>query len=1086
MASSINVEEILTCLKNTYLSGDNNIRAQSEKKLSELKEQNILSFSTKLIELLSTGQLDENLRMSIILLLKRSINQKIENKALDKDTNNQLIQLYITILVNPNKSFKEIENLKETFISLLDITTGEIIIEIINYINIQISSMPLGSVNGVITILSSIINSKPVKNKKTFQIVLEGLLNMSSSIVQNLYNKYENINPETNLDDYLKFNTIFLNIFELFFDCCIKAYKKYKINNDTFADIFDTVLIIGIKVLVNVKAKDNNKIISWTGDKTIDKNINNMKINILKFLNLQVTNLGNIIVDKNKIENHNELIKIFFSNLEWIIMNKYQYIIKMESDNNHPNYNYSVIISYIFIYLKRIFSKNNYINQFTNYFNSMYKNILLPLLLVSDIEEEIALDNDSVNGYLIDMNDIIYKNKQKKIKSSVAGLIKKIYEKNSNSNTFIINYTIGLLDYLVNNNNNNLNDKNLFDPNDIIILLLKAYSKEKIICILFLALNIISDVDDCPNKAQNDATLRKFFQNSYELIINMDYQLLKQQIILFINNYALRFYEPDVIEFENMIKYLYEYLFQMQYLLISNSAADAIQYFFTDNYQYDDNSVRYTLLKVATNISANFEKQILEVQISTFFDVLYQIMANFEKRDNDFFQKIFVNLCKRINVEVERHLRLKFIVKKEKNKQKKKAVNLTNLNDYKIIINKCFNIIKLLLNNKRFVDKNYELIENSLKPLVAFMEEPKKIEFDEDIIYIIYNLIILREKVTGLCFSIIKNLYKYINKSGGILLDTYQLINAYLAYGTEQILANKQWYEGIFSVFDSGIKSKKYDKSGLYTCILLQTWVINCSKIPKYNLNILFEEIINKINDITINYKETKNMDKNLYNFLGYVTLILSGLINYSYDIISILQKTKHEEDLKDWLNIIVDNNEIIFEYEIKIIIYSVCMIIQKEVIKGDIHYLLNTCIELLKCQEKNGRYELKKNTRKYINFDFVEDDEDDKSDEDNEEEDNEENNEFKEFKELVKKTINPIKDMDEFKNFIDLLNYLNNNKIDIYNLWKNSLNEEQVKDVNKLMGTKRINIQFNKNTNLLVPRRILSIKRNINTPNNQ
>ena len=1086
MATSFNVEEILTCLKNTYLSGDKNIRDQSEKKLSELKDQNILIFSTKLIELLSTGQLDKNLRMSIILLLKRSMNEKINNKTLDKDTNNQLIQLYITILVNPNKSFKEIENLKETFISLLDITTGEIIIEIINYINKQISSMPLGSVNGVISILSSIINSKPVKNKKTFQIVLEGLLNMSSSIVQNLYSKYENINPETNLDDYLKFNTIFLNIFELFFDCCIKTYKKYKIDNDTFANIFDTVLIIGIKVLVNLKAKDNNKIISWTGDKTIDKNINNMKIYILKFLNLQVTNLGNIIVDKNKIENHNELIKIFLSNLEWIIMNKYQYIIKLESDDNHPNFNYSMIISYIFIYLKRIFSKNNYINQFTNYFNSMYKNILLPLLLVSDIEEEIALDNDSVNGYLIDMNDMINKNRQKKIKSSVAGLIKIIYEKNSNSNTFIINYTIGLLDYLI-NNNNNLNDKSLFDPNDIIILLLKAYSKEKIICILFLALNIISAVDDCPNRVQNDATLRKFFQNSYELVINTNYQLLKQQIILFISNYALRFYEPDVIDFETMIKHLYEYLFQMEYLLISNSAADAIQSFFIDNKEYDINSVRYTLLKVATNISANFEKQILEVQISTFFDVLYQIMANFENRDNEFFQKIFVNLCQRINVEVERHFRLKFFVKKEKNKAKKKAVNQTNLNDYKIIINKCFNIIKLLLNNKRFVDKNYELIENSLKPLVAFMKEPQKIEFDEDIIYIIYNLIILREKVTGLCFSIIKNLYKYINKSEGMLLDTYQLINAYLAYGTEQILANKEWYEGIFSAFDSGIKSKKYDKSGLYTCILLQTWVINCSKIPKDNLNILFLEIINKINDIMINYNKTKDMEENVYNFLGYVTLVLSGLINYSYDIISILQKTKNEESLKDWLNIIVNNNEIIFEYEIKIIIYSICMIIQKGVIKGDIHYLLNTCIELLKCQERNGRYELKKNTRKYMDFCFVEDDEDDnKSEEDNEDEEDEEYNEFKEIKKLVKKTINPIKDMDEFKNFIDLLNYLNNNKTDIYNLWKNSLNEEQVKDVNKLMGTKRINIQFNKNTNLLVPRRILAIKRNINTPNNQ
>ena len=149
MVSSFNVDEILTCLKNTYLSEHNIIRAQSEKKLSELKEQNILFFSTKLIDLLCTGQLDKNLRMSIILFLKKCIKEKINKKVLDKDTNNQLIELYITILVNQNKSLKEIENIKETFISLLDNTTGEIIIEIINYINKQISSMPLGSVNGV-------------------------------------------------------------------------------------------------------------------------------------------------------------------------------------------------------------------------------------------------------------------------------------------------------------------------------------------------------------------------------------------------------------------------------------------------------------------------------------------------------------------------------------------------------------------------------------------------------------------------------------------------------------------------------------------------------------------------------------------------------------------------------------------------------------------------------------------------------------------------------------------------------------------------------------------------------------------------
>ena len=136
MASTFNIEEILNCLKNTYLSLDKNVRAKSEKKLSELKEINILTFSSKLIDILklSLNEIDKNLRLSIILLLKRSINEKIQKKILDENTNNQLIQLFITIIVNPNMSNKEVDNLKESFIELLNNTTSEILIQIIVYI----------------------------------------------------------------------------------------------------------------------------------------------------------------------------------------------------------------------------------------------------------------------------------------------------------------------------------------------------------------------------------------------------------------------------------------------------------------------------------------------------------------------------------------------------------------------------------------------------------------------------------------------------------------------------------------------------------------------------------------------------------------------------------------------------------------------------------------------------------------------------------------------------------------------------------------------------------------------------------------
>ena len=1085
MSSSFNIEEILTWLKNTYLSPDKKIREESELKLSQLYSQNIVSFSSQLIDLLKMpiNKIDKSLRMSIILFLKRSVKEKIKNNQLDKDSNNQLIQLYITIIVNPNIDNKEIDNLKEIFQILLNNTNEEILIEIISYISKQITSMPLGSVNGVICILSTILDASPIKNKKIFIVIFEGILNMSSSIVENLYNKYININSEKDLDDYLKLNTVFSNIYFLFFNCSVKAIKKYKIKIDNFLTTLDNILIIGIKLIVDLKAKDNNRIISWTGNKKIDKNINTMKINIFKYVNFQVNLMGDTIMDKNKIENNNQFIKIIFANLEWLIMNKFNYLINIEYTEEFPDYHYSLIISFMFVYLKRILSKDNFIYEYTDNFKSMYKNILLPLLLITNIEEEIALDNEIVNGYIIDMEDIIYQNKQKKIKVTVAGLIKIFYKKNLKCNNYIFKYTLGLLDYLVNNRITNLDDKTLFHENDIIILLIKDYPKDKIIYILFLAFNIISDVEKCPNKVENDSLLGKFYRNSFDILTNnLNYPPLKHQFILFIRNYSLRFDEPDTTCFETNIKYLFNYLFETKYLMISNSAADAIQSFFKEDTQIE---IKKMLLNVANNLTSYFEKQIIEVQISNFFEVLYQIISHFETRDNEFFKKIFINLCKRVNIEVERHLRLKFIVKKEKNKVKKKASEKTNLNNYKIIINKCFNIIKMLINSKRFVEKNYELIESSLKPLVAYMDEPEKIDFDDDIIYIIYMIIIHREKITGLCYSLIKNIYKYINKSKGVLLDVYQLINAYLAYGTEQILANKKWYEGIFEAFKSGMESKTFNKSGLYTSILVQTWVIHCIKLPNDKLNSLFNNVINKINIIIANNKSNKYLyDEDRYNFLGYVTLILSGLINYSNIIIPILQNWTNPDVLKTWLQIIIRENEIIFEYEIKIIIYSICMIIKNNIIKGDIQYLLDICVHLLKCQEKNGKYEIKKYTNKFLNFTFVEDDDDDdeKSEDDNEDE----NNEYKEIKEIVNKTINPVKDLDEFKNFNDLLNYLKSNKNDIYTIWENSLNDEQKNNISKLIGVKRISIQCNKNNTLVVPRRVVSIKRNINNGNNQ
>jgi DNA-binding NtrC family response regulator len=48
------------------------------------------------------------------------------------------------------------------------------------------------------------------------------------------------------------------------------------------------MFILGMKLLVNIKSNNDNKIISWTNNEKIDKNINTMKIKIFRFLNLQI------------------------------------------------------------------------------------------------------------------------------------------------------------------------------------------------------------------------------------------------------------------------------------------------------------------------------------------------------------------------------------------------------------------------------------------------------------------------------------------------------------------------------------------------------------------------------------------------------------------------------------------------------------------------------------------------------------------------------------------------------------------------------------------------------------------------------
>ena len=168
---------------------------------------------------------------------------------------------------------------------IIEICTEDILIGIIKYINKEISSMPLGSFNGVISIFESIIKSKSI-TKKNLVLILVTALEIACSMVDNLYIEYEKLNLNKNLEDYLKLNEMFGNSFEFFFQGNFKSFKRFQIKDNRLDNLFFKMFIVGAKLLVNIKSSNNNKIISLTDTEKIDKNINTMKIKVFRYINL--------------------------------------------------------------------------------------------------------------------------------------------------------------------------------------------------------------------------------------------------------------------------------------------------------------------------------------------------------------------------------------------------------------------------------------------------------------------------------------------------------------------------------------------------------------------------------------------------------------------------------------------------------------------------------------------------------------------------------------------------------------------------------------------------------------------------------
>lgn len=1106
--NEIIINDLINNLKATYISTNNKERNEAEKKVIEFENNATIELIKYLINLIknsNNNNLDNSLLISLVLMINRTINKNLDLKKYSNEEKNDLLKEYFDVILIENLNNKLIDNLSKGFETILyELKDDKILILLTNYLGTNFNKINISSYKGLFSLLQIIINSNII-NDNVLDTLINNIIEILKFIFDKLYNIYESINNNNNnKEDFLKIIDLFSNIFDIINTGIYSLKKQFKKLQNNFLNKFSIFNRIAMKLLISDKNNNNLKIISFSENSEFDIQINTLKLKIIKFIINEIIPINTYSNDNEIIDSHGTIMKTIIEDLNYIINNKFNYLMKIDSnDENFSDNKYSILIGNLLIYFTKILNKEVFKNNFNKFEKDFFKEILLPLLLITDGEIENSNDNDNYNEHVNFLEDVIILNKTRFIKPAAITLLKKLITNNKKLCDYIINYVCFMIINIFNLNYENeifYNEIIQNFNNDKINLILNNFNdnKERKLDLCLLILTSFEEL--LKNLTQKQKSIYEnnldFIQSLYEQIKNFILDsnskipnYLKYKIILFVSSYVFEFYEPEEDNFIEICNYL---LFNF----INNNDKNIIC-------EGSVKQLNEIIIKVNKNLNEIFKKVfknnieiilkiIIETRFSNFFDFLYEIIVNFNCFDKDIeiiYLNFFDKLCQRVKKETERHLRLKFkVVKNNKNKFYKNNDNKNN--ESNIIINKIFNIIRVLSEKESFIKNNINKIEDFISPLISYFENINKIDFDEDLIYVMSNLIKQLKSVpnkTGI--QMLKYISKYCEKNEGMILDLYELCNYYIIYGNE-IFMNSENFKNFFNIFNFSLNDEKYLISPFYSANLLQIFVLNYdNKIPNEIIINIIDLSIDKTNELYELYeKDKENFLEKKFNYLGYLTLLYSTIINYLNITFNELNKVGKSDFLINWTKILIEY-KIINIYQFKLIIMSIDKIIENNI---NVFEYLNIGYKLLEMTRNEESKKLKKMNKKIMKFNFVKSDdnnENDSDDSDNSndiEDDDENDNNFynynteKEIQDLYKITICKYKNIDEFNIFRATVNNFCSKNYDLYNNWFNQLSEKKKENFNNILNMKRITLMNDDNNNN-IPRKILKIKRNIN-----
>lgn len=762
---------LATCLSGT-LNDDNTLRKAAEEELNQLGKnpQELLPY---LLQLISTSHPDltSQLKNSAAINLKKAVKEMCDSAGTTKDLRVYLANSIFAVLSSALLDSSVRGSLGYALVPVFSGQSEVLTAFLPNLINTMTSGncTSLGPIKAIKSIYSGFVQN-PVLFP-FFKKFLPSFIEIAKNAVGNLQralHEQNNALAYESTEVLFEWATAINSIFE-YFDISSK---------ESVGEIKDIVELPQIFAeIINLVIPDPE--LAGPSILNISANHLNIKLNQAKTQIFQCFNLilQYLIENKKKIAEKEGSDKVitavgldmpdspYLNSLEGLIptiMSSLKCLCSLPSIDKLLESEY---ISEFFVELLLIFNKLTADNRYTQYFIHTYQdlivNITLPLLksTLSDIETF----EDSPEEFVALNSDICERQESETVKSTAAQMLESLCSKIDGALRFLISFTGQVVDWTISKRDiQEYSDLPMF-ANSVIL----STSEELKIETCLLSICIVSF------SAGKRRDLAKMIENLLLTHLNSLYMsgtgLIKNRLCMLIHYYCEFIFVEDDTAFHSLL------------LVVLNCANPQVNSFpsvnvqasETLNYMLQEEDVIVRIYSYIPEIITSLIQLIDCQHNKAFFEALQETITTNMPLIMPHLALLVPKLIGKVLSEME----------ERKNKNKK--------NKTSIIIVKCWNIIRAIIEYHNLTTEQILELESQFSPLLEKIKNPKEIDFDDDII--LFEVTVMRrcKTVTNIAWSIFAQLPLVQEKYDNTFVQLFQILNCYIFYGSE-VLKNNQ------------------------------------------------------------------------------------------------------------------------------------------------------------------------------------------------------------------------------------------------------------------------------------------------------